>query len=77
MFTINVDESEDKFIKEVKEQNLPWPILSDIKTSSGIEKQYNIIGIPAVFIISPEGILLKKNVRGEELIEYLDQIFIK
>ena len=78
MFTINLDDNREKWAKEVKDLNLPWPIISDLKAfKSEVTDAYNIHGIPMIFLISPEGKIIANNLRGENMIntvaKYLEE----
>lgn len=69
MFTINMDDKREKWVKDVEEYKLPWPVISDLKAFKGeIADAYNIHGIPAVFLIDPEGHIAYSGLRGEEMI---------
>lgn len=70
MFTINLDDKKEKWEKDVKELNLPWPVISDLKAfNSEVTDAYNVHGIPMIFLISPEGKIVANNLRGENMIK--------
>lgn len=73
--TMNMDDSREKWEEEVKKENIEWLCLSDCKgIKSDFGKSYNIGGIPAIFILDPDGKIIKKDVRQNELIPYLESI---
>lgn len=69
MFTINLDDRREKWVEDVKEYDLPWPVISDLKAfKSEVADAYNIHGIPAVFLIDPQGRIAYSGLRGKEMI---------
>lgn len=75
LFTINLDKKKADWIKDVKEFNLPWAVISDGKSFEGIAKKYNVHGIPEIMLIDPKGKIFKKGLRGNEMIKFLSKIF--
>ena len=62
-----VGDSPPKYLKEIiKKDSITWPqILSN--DSNKIKETFGIHGYPTTFLINPEGIIIAKNLRGEEL----------
>lgn len=53
-----------------------WPHVSELKWwQSDVVKQYGIRGIPANFLLDPEGKIIAKDLRGEELHVKLEELF--
>lgn len=76
MFTVNMDEDREKWEKDVKEYNLPWPVVSDLKAYSGpVAQNYHVKGIPMIYLIDPEGKIMARDLRREAMIEYIDSLF--
>lgn len=75
IFTINMDSDKNRFIKEVKKENFPWPVIRDKDGFYGIGRHYNIKSIPRIFLISPEGIILNDRLRGEGIYKCLKEVF--
>ncbi|MDE7074103.1 MAG: AhpC/TSA family protein [Odoribacter sp.] len=76
MFTVNLDDNRDKWEQDVREHNLPWPVISDLQAfKSPVAKNYNVSGIPAIFLIAPDGIIEDKGLRREKLVEYINHLF--
>ena len=70
MFTINLDNKREKWVNDVKKLNLLWPVISDLKAFKGkVAKAYNIHGIPMIYLIDPQGNIIEKSLRGEEMLE--------
>jgi peroxiredoxin len=73
---VSLDNSRDRWLKAIKDDNLTWHHVSDL---SGWEnraaKSYGVRSIPANVLISPQGYIIAKNLRGAELQKKLAEIF--
>lgn len=75
---ISFDDQKDKWLKAVKDDNLNWLQLSDLKGwDNAAGKLYGIRSIPQNILLDREGIIIEKNLRGEDLGEKLKEIFGK
>ncbi len=73
---VSFDEDHDKWIEAIEQDGLLWSQISDLKGwSSAAGKLYGIQSIPQNVLINPEGIIIEKNLRGEDLQERLAEIF--
>lgn len=78
MLTINLDEDREKWEEDVKQYNLPWAVLSDLQGfKSSIAKNYNVSGIPTIYLIDPDGVIKAKDLRREAMIDYINNLFRK
>lgn len=78
MFTINLDEERTKWEDDVKKHDLPWTVLSDLQGfKSPVAKNYNVSGIPMIYLINPEGLIEEKGLRREHMIDYINNLFKK
>jgi peroxiredoxin len=69
---ISLDNSKEEVQKFVAESQIPWPILySPGGWRSKWAQELEITSIPAMFFISPDGILLSKQARGPRLDEWI------
>lgn len=76
MFTINLDEDRTKWEEDVRKYDLPWPVLSDLKAfKSPVALNYNVSGIPMIYLIDPNGLIREKGLRREQMIEYINGLF--
>jgi len=64
---VSLDDNKDKWLKAIEEDKLPWKQVSDLKGFNTIALTYGIRAIPQNFLLSPEGIIIGKDLRGEEL----------
>lgn len=66
-----------KWLKAIHDDKLDWTQVSDLKYwDNDVAKQYGIKAIPQNLLVNPEGIIIAKNLRGEDLelklSEYID-----
>ncbi|MFH0992456.1 MAG: hypothetical protein V1799_20850 [bacterium] len=55
---------------------LSWPQVTDDEGEKGIAlKDFAVTSIPRTFLIDPKGIIIAKNLRGEELSKKLTELF--
>jgi thiol-disulfide isomerase/thioredoxin len=65
---ISLDETKGAWLRAVKQDGMPWIQVSDVKGfKTEIAVKYGITAIPQNFLISPEGIIIAKNLRGEDV----------
>ncbi|MCD0489860.1 AhpC/TSA family protein [Pedobacter sp. MC2016-14] len=78
VLSVSLDKDKRLWLKAVKEDQLPWIQLSDLKgfdNSAG--KLYGITSVPSSFLIDPSGRIIALNLRGKALEEALEQEFNK
>jgi len=65
---ISLDKDEAAWKKAIKDMDMTWPQLSDLKFwQSEAVKTYGVQAIPMTVTIGPNGRILRKNLRGEKL----------
>jgi len=77
VLSVSIDEAKDKYkwLKAIKEDQMIWPQLSDLKGSKNAAHElYGITTIPANLLISPEGKVLAKDLKGEVLHTQLEAL---
>ncbi|MBB2148307.1 redoxin domain-containing protein [Pedobacter sp. LMG 31462] len=70
MISVSIDDLKDKadWLKAIQEDKMVWPQLSDLKGSKNeAQVLYGITVIPANVFISPDGIVIAKDLKREEL----------
>ena len=71
---VSLDKTQDAWVKAIEKDKLEWTQVSDLKEwNSDAARLYNITSIPASFLISPDGEILGKNLRGPALKEFLEK----
>lgn len=70
----SLDDDKGKWQQAIKADNLNWTHISEMKQwDSENARLYNVNAIPASFLINPEGKIIAKNLRGEELEAFLQK----
>jgi len=76
IFGVSFDTDKEKWLKAVEDDKLTWAHVSDLKGwGNAAGKIYGVRGIPHSVLIDKEGVIVAKNLRGEELHEKLAEIF--
>nr|WP_199079234.1 TlpA disulfide reductase family protein [Pedobacter sp. ASV19] len=74
---VSLDETKAAWLNAVKQDGMPWIQVSDLKGfKSDLAVKYGISAIPQNFLINPEGVIIAKNLRGEDVNEKISS-FIK
>ncbi|WP_460947461.1 redoxin domain-containing protein [Spirosoma daeguense] len=69
--------AKEAWLKAIHKDNLTWTHVSDLKFwENEVAKQYGIRSIPQNFLIGPDGKIVAKNIRGEELGKKLGEILV-
>jgi len=80
VLSISLDDAahRDKWLKAVKEDNLPWQQVSDLKgRDNEVAIKYGIRGIPQNVLVDPNGVIVARNLRDKGLMKKLVEIFDK
>ncbi len=60
--------AKEKWLKAIHDDKLAWTQVSDLKFwDNAVAKQYGVQAIPQNYLLDPEGKIIGKNLRGEEL----------
>lgn len=72
---VSLDENKADWEKGIKELNITWPQMSDLKGwDSKLSGAYQVTSIPFTILINQEGKIVAENLREDELIQALGQI---
>jgi len=75
VFGVSFDDNKDNWVKAIKDDNLTWLHVSDLKGwGNAAGKLYGVQSIPQNILIGPEGTIIAKNVRGQELQDKLKEL---
>lgn len=74
VFAVSVDNDRENWLKAVKEDQLPWTQASDLKQKNEAAELFGIDGIPASFLIDPNGKIVAVNLRGDDLVKKLKEL---
>jgi peroxiredoxin len=65
---VSLDRTRAEWAKAVKADSLSWTQVSDLQYfNSKVAGLYSVTSIPANFLLDRNGIIIAKNLRGEEL----------
>lgn len=77
IYSVSLDLKKEDWVKAIEKDNLSWPNhVSDLKFwYSEPATRYGIDAIPANFLLDDRGVILAKNLSGEELGAFLNKLF--
>jgi peroxiredoxin len=65
---VSLDKEKESWLKAIQKDGLTWTHVSDLQYwSNSVAALYHVTGIPQNFLIDPNGKIVGKNLRGEEL----------
>jgi peroxiredoxin len=68
--------AKDKWIKAIHDDKLTWTQVSDLQFwKNAVAVQYGIQAIPQNLLIDPQGKIIGKNLRGDDLKKKLAELF--
>lgn len=70
---ISLDKDKEKWLKAIAKDKLDWTHVSDLNGwDNSVAKQFGVKSIPFSILIDPTGKIIAKDLRGEKLIEFLN-----
>ena len=79
VFSVSLDANAAAWKAAIEKDNLSWKYhVSDLQGwNNAAAAQYQVSGIPMNYLIDDKGIIIKKNLRGEELLKALEELTVK
>jgi len=72
---VSIDDQKSAWLNAIKSNGFEWIQLADMKgRENAIAKMYGIAAIPQSFLIDPQGKIIAKNLRGEDLLGKLAEV---
>ena len=72
---VSLDADKPSWLKAIHSDNLAWTHVSDLKQfQNAVAEMYNIKEIPQNILVDPTGKIVARNLRGEALMQKLDEI---
>jgi peroxiredoxin len=72
---VSLDENRSAWLNSIKENNFPWLEVCDMKGHlNEVVLAYGINAIPQSFLIDPQGTIIAKNLRGNDLSQKLKEV---
>ena len=77
IFSVSLDVNQDRWLKAIDSDKLDWPShVCDFKAwRSPIASKYGVRQIPSNFLIDKDGVIVATNLRGQQLIQFLSDLF--
>ncbi len=73
---VSFDDNRAAWVKAIIKDELTWPQISDLKGwKCAAAKLYGVNGIPHTVLVDPKGIIIDKDLRGEDLENKLIELF--
>ena len=71
---VSLDQDKAKWLEAIKKDGLTWTHVSDLKYwNNAVAVQFGIQSIPANFLLDPNGVVIGKDLRGEDLSRILTE----
>ena len=72
---VSLDQDKTRWLEAIKKDGLAWTHVSDLKYwNNEVAVQFGIQSIPANFLIDPNGIVIGRDLRGEDLTRALSNL---
>lgn len=76
VLSVSLDNDKQRWVEAIQHDGMPWYHVCDYKAWNGdVTDLYGISAVPTCFLIDPDGKIVGKNLRGEELRTALAKIF--
>jgi peroxiredoxin len=73
---VSLDDSKNKWLQAVREDNMPWQQVCDLKGKNNeVAMLYGIQGIPQNVLLDPNGVIIAKNLRDRDLMNKMMELF--
>lgn len=78
VFSVSLDDKKAAWLKAIEEDGMNWnhgcQLLKGAKNTP-VAQLYGIDGIPAIWVIDPNGKILAEGLKGEKLVEFCTRLF--
>lgn len=75
ILSVSLDDSKDKWIAAIEKDQLTWTHVSELKAwESSVVRLYQVEGIPATFLLDPNGVVVARDLRGPALEAKLEEL---
>jgi peroxiredoxin len=76
ILSVSLDQQEKAWKKAIRDDRLAWTHVSDLKYwDNALVKLYGVQGVPQNFLIDPQGKIIARGLRGEDLEKKLGEIY--
>lgn len=75
---VSLDDKKAPWIQAIEKDGLPWVHVSDLQGwKNAVAVEYGVGAVPQNFLLDPNGVIIAKNLRGEELDKQLGELIKK
>lgn len=75
VFGVSLDRTRDEWVKAISDDKLAWTHVSDLQYwNSAAAKLYAVNAIPASFLLDENGVIVARNLRGEDLYNKVKEV---
>ncbi len=75
VFGVSLDQGKDDWVKAIADDKLSWTHVSDLQYwNSAAAKLYGVTAIPANFLLDENGVIIGRNLRGEDLYNKVKEV---
>ena len=75
ILSVSLDQEKQSWVNAIAADHLTWTHVSDLQYwSNAVARAYHIESIPQNVLIGPDGVIVAKNLRGEELADRLKNL---
>jgi peroxiredoxin len=72
---VSLDQDKPRWLEAIKKDGLAWAHVSDLKYwNNEVAVQFGIQSIPASFLIDPNGVIIGRDLRGDDLVKALKAV---
>ncbi len=76
IYGVSLDSKKENWVKAIEDKKMKWPNVSDLQQWNCVPAQdYGVKGIPANFLIDSNGLIVSKDLHGDQLVMKLSELF--
>ena len=73
---VSLDRAKEPWLMAIDDDGLPWIHVSDLKGwENEASSLYGVASIPSTILLDPDGVIIGRNLMGEELDQKMDELF--
>ncbi len=74
IISVSADNNKKAWLDAIRKDRLNWIHVSDLSDENEVKSRYNVVSMPANFLIDPNGKIIAKNIFGEEMKRKLAEV---
>lgn len=72
---ISLDEDRETLMNFIEDREIPWPqIYVEDGWEAELSRMYNVSGIPRMYLLDPDGNIIERDLRGEEMVSKVESL---